>query len=327
VTLHLTLTPSWSGIASAVGGGPLIVRGGKPVFRAGEAFAPSQLSPRSARAAVGQRADGRILLVAVDGRQPGYSAGMTNFELALALMRLGAVTASALGGGASSALAFDGQLLTRAATPAGDGPVADALVVGYTGVYAPLPSEDVLSPNGDGVADKQLLAYKLVRASNVQATLVAPDKTTRQVDAGQRAPGVYRFTWPGSNEPEGQWRFTVTATDDQGQTSTADRLFSVNNTLASLSVNTTNLRLGGQRLSGSVAVAHAARVTVTVETASNIVLRVLARTSVPPGPFSFSWNGRDEAKRIVSGGNLRVHVVAENDLGRVELRTAFTAHR
>src|SRR5207237_6225754 len=98
----------------------VIVRDGKPVFRANEDFSALQLSPRSPRTAVGQRADGRILLVAVDGRQPGYSVGMTNFELALAMMQLGCVTASALDSGDSTTMAFDGQLLNRPSGPAGE---------------------------------------------------------------------------------------------------------------------------------------------------------------------------------------------------------------
>ena len=43
----------------------------RPVFRAGEAFTTNQLGQRAPRSAVGQAADGRIVLVAVDGRQPG----------------------------------------------------------------------------------------------------------------------------------------------------------------------------------------------------------------------------------------------------------------
>jgi flagellar hook assembly protein FlgD len=325
VTVRLPLTPNWSDVPQAIGGGPLIVRKGRPVFRAGEAFSTSQLAPRSSRAAIGQRADGRILLVGADGGQPGYSVGMTNFELALAMMRLGAVSASALGSGASTELAFDGQLLSH---PAGaERPIADALAVGYTGVYAAPPAEDVLSPNADGVDEQQVLAYKLVRPSTVQATLVAPDKTTRQLDAGQHTPGTYRFTWSGANEPEGQWRFSVTATDDRGQTSTADRLFSLNKTLSALAVDTQTLSLGSQRLGGSINVSHPAQLTITVETASNIVLRVLARTNAQPGTFAFSWDGRDGSKRLAAGGRLQVHAVAVNDLGRVELRTFFTAHR
>lgn len=327
LTIRLTLTPTWSDVAQALGGGPVIVRDGKPVFRANEGFSASQLSPRNPRTAIGQRADGRILLVAVDGRQAGYSVGMTNFELALALMRLGAVTASALDAGGSTTMAFDGQLLNKPSDPGGERLVAEALVVAYTGVYAPSAGVDVLSPNADGVADVQLLTYKLVRPSTVQASLVAPDKTTRPVDAGQRAPGVYRFPWAGSNEPEGQWRFTVTATDDQGVTSTADRLFEVNETLGALSVSPAALRLGKQRLTGSVAVAHPARLSVTAETASGIVLRVLARQPVQAGTFAFSWNGRNGANRLAASGRLQVHAAATNELGRVDLYAPFTARR
>src|SRR4029077_20342923 len=106
IAFRFTLNPAWDGIASAIGGGPEIVAAGKPVFRAGESFTSAQLSPHGPRTAIGQRADGKILFVAVDGSQPGYSVGMTVSELALALMQLGAVTASALDSGASTALAF-----------------------------------------------------------------------------------------------------------------------------------------------------------------------------------------------------------------------------
>ena len=57
---------------------------------------PLQLRPRAPRSAVGQLPNGRIILVAVDGRQPGYSTGLTNAELARTMVRLGAVRAMAL---------------------------------------------------------------------------------------------------------------------------------------------------------------------------------------------------------------------------------------
>ena len=80
----------------------MVVRDGKPVFRSFEGFTPEQLVYRNSRSGVGQTADGRIVLVVADGRQPGYSAGLTNFELALTMMRLGCVTASALDSGGST---------------------------------------------------------------------------------------------------------------------------------------------------------------------------------------------------------------------------------
>src|SRR5207237_184443 len=103
--LRFILTPTGSDVTDAIGGGPLIVQGGKPVFRAGEAFSPQLLAPRRPRTAVGQLADGRIVLVAVDGAAAGYSVGMTNFELALTLVRLGAVTGAALGHGTQTTMA------------------------------------------------------------------------------------------------------------------------------------------------------------------------------------------------------------------------------
>ena len=122
MTVNLGLKPSWPDMVGAIGGGPQIVANGAPIFRASEVFTTNQLGPRAPRSAVGQLRDGRILLVAVDGRQPGYSVGLTNFELAQALVRLGAVTGMALDSGGSTTMAFDGKLLNR---PSGGGRATD----------------------------------------------------------------------------------------------------------------------------------------------------------------------------------------------------------
>ena len=102
VTLRLGLTPDWAVVSDAIGGGPVLVRDGVPVYRSNEAFTIAQLAPRGPRTAVGQRADGGIVFVTTDGRQPGFSVGMTNFELAQTLVRYGAVRGMALDGGGSS---------------------------------------------------------------------------------------------------------------------------------------------------------------------------------------------------------------------------------
>ena len=234
LTIRYTLNPTWEGIVGAIGGGPVLVKDGKPIFRANEQFTTSQLAPHDPRTAVGQRADGKIIMVAVDGRQPGYSAGVTSFELALAMMQLGCVSASGLDAGGSTTMAFDGQLLNRPSDKGGERSVAEALLVAYTGVYVPPAPAPVLSPNGDGVAESESLAYKVVRPSTVLANLVGPGGVTLPIDAGTRTPGTYKFNWTGDGQPEGSWKFSVTATDDLAQISTAERTFSLNNTLASL---------------------------------------------------------------------------------------------
>jgi len=334
VTIRYTLNPGWSGIVHAVGGGPLLVANGKAIFRASEMFTGIQLNPRDPRTAIGQKADGKILLVAVDGRQPGYSVGLSNYDLAIAMRRFGAVWASALDAGGSTTMAFDGKLLNRPSDRGGERAVAEALLIEYAGAYEPPPSVPAVSPNKDNVAETQTLSYKLVRPSSVQATLVGPDKVARMIDTGQRTPGTYAFTWnglttAGTLEPEGTWHFTVTATDDQGRTSTADRTFLLDNTLGFLTVAPASVKLKRARtnLTASFTLARPAKTTVSIETARGVVVKTILNGAVPAGPYSLSWAGKDGAGRLAFGGAYRVHVSASNELGTVDLYAPFTAHR
>ena len=329
VEIRLTLTPNWSTMTSAIGGGPLLVSAGKPVFRANESFGDPVLNRRNARSAIGQLADGRIVLVTVEGGGAAYSAGMTNYELAVAMARLGVQTAMALGTGSSAAMAFDGDLLTRP-VGAAEQPLADALVLAYTGVYAAPPASAVLSPNADGVDDTQTFTYKLVRASTVNASVTGPDKTTRPLVQDGEQPGVHTLTWDGAGAIEGNWRFTVTATDDRGVTSTAQREFALNQTLGALVAEpaVAQLRAGSnEAVAATFELARAAHVTVTVETRSGIVVATLLDDDLQPGPQKVLWNGRTWTGALAFTGAYQLRVVAANTIGKATLVTPFTARR
>jgi hypothetical protein len=333
VTARLILRPRWEGVVDAVGGGPLIVQNGQPVFRALEMFTSNQLSLRHPRTAVGQRADGRIILVAVDGRQPGYSTGMTNFELAQTMVRLGAVTASALDSGGSTTMAFDGKLLNRPSDPGGERRVADGLFVFYYGVHAPAPSQQVLSPNGDGVAETQALSYKIVRPSTVTASLIGPDRIPRQTQTGLKDPGTYRLAWSGRTaegapEPEGRWRWVINSVDDQAQQSKVERAFFLNNTLGYLRVRPTRVvvRRRGGSLTVRFRLAHSARVTLTIETASGARVRTITRR-LGRGQRSIRWNGRyGNGVRAFSGPYV-ARIRTTNAFGPSELERRFLVRR
>ena len=259
LTVRLIFRPDWTGITDAVGGGPVLVRNGGPVFRANEAFTSSQLAPRNPRTGVGQLADGRIVLVVVDGRRPGYSVGMTNFELAQTLVRLGAVTGSALDGGGSSTLAFDGTLLNRPSDPGGERPSANALQLMYYGVYCAAP-EPVVSPNGDGFAERQrALTYKLVRPSTVSRDLVGPERAWRRPPrawaSSSRARTRSRFRRRRSIRPDAALpgrgslaSSTSRPSTTSSATSSTAQSFTVNNTLgfARLSRRSLVVRVRGQ---------------------------------------------------------------------------------
>ncbi|HEU5279236.1 MAG TPA: phosphodiester glycosidase family protein [Gaiellaceae bacterium] len=314
VTVLLTLTPPWSTVLEALGGGPVIVREGKPVFRSLEGFTTDQLAYRHPRTGVGQTADGRILLVAVDGRQPGYSTGLTNFELALTMMRLGCVTASALDAGGSTTMAFDGKLLNRPSDPGGERAVAETLTLLYYGVYAPAPPARVLSPNSDGVDDTQTFAYKLVRPSTVTATLNGPSGVAIPLDSGSKGPGLYKFNWDGAGQPEGAWTFRAIADDDLGRHSVAERQFSVNSTLGFLTANASH-----RRVTATFKLARPARVALRIETTGGGIVKTLATRSLPAGAGAISWRGRP--------GRYVFSATATNEVGAVELITPFRLRR
>lgn len=333
VTVRLILRPEWRDVPEALGGGPVIVRAGEPIFNALEDFGSYHLSRRHPRTAVGQRADGRIVMLVVDGRRAGYSAGMTNFELAQAMIRLGVVTASALDAGGSSTMAFDGELLSRPSDTGGERMVAESLLVSYYGVYAPQP-EPSFSPNGDGAGDKQTLTYKVVKQSNVTATLTGPGGVTRSVDSGDRRPGVYRFDWTGKtngdSEPEGRWRLTVNATDFEGKSSTAERSFMLNNTLGFITVKPLRAlvhRKRGGRVSIGFQLTRAARVSVSITSKTGQLLRVIRNAQVPAGQVLATWNGKYPNGKTVFSGTYVAKVTASNGAGRSELARSFRVRR
>ncbi len=113
-----------------IGGGPRLVHGGKPAAATdpgtyGAGFADA----RHPRTAIGVRADGRILLVTVDGRQPERSVGMTIAELTALLLELGAVDAVNMDGGGSTTMAVRGRVVNSPSDLTGERPVGDALLV------------------------------------------------------------------------------------------------------------------------------------------------------------------------------------------------------
>ncbi|MCL2741157.1 MAG: phosphodiester glycosidase family protein [Oscillospiraceae bacterium] len=69
------------------------------------------------RTAIGQRADGSIMLIVIDGRQPGYSLGLTVDTLAEIMHSYGVINAGVCDGGSSSVMAYDGEIITRPSTP------------------------------------------------------------------------------------------------------------------------------------------------------------------------------------------------------------------
>lgn len=122
----------------AVGGFPILVRDSTEVPGLDSAGAPNFAPVRHPRTIVGVAARGRrLLLITVDGRQEGYSAGTTNRESAAIALALGATDAINLDGGGSTTMAVARsrgdsvtfEVVNRPSDPVGERPVGNALVV------------------------------------------------------------------------------------------------------------------------------------------------------------------------------------------------------
>lgn len=123
------LVPHVAGVVDALGAGPRIVRDGAYFNTADSERIPADIAQsRAPRSAVGLTAAGDLLLVVVDGRQPGYSVGVTLPELAQLLMRLGAREAMCMDGGGSSELVLQGRPANRP-SDGQERPVPNALVI------------------------------------------------------------------------------------------------------------------------------------------------------------------------------------------------------
>jgi len=74
-------------------------------------FGNHSIQGEQPRTAVGVVDDNHLVFVVVDGRSPGYSAGVTMTGLAEIMQGLGATTAYNLDGGGSSTMVFGGELV------------------------------------------------------------------------------------------------------------------------------------------------------------------------------------------------------------------------
>lgn len=110
------------GIRDAVSFGPFLILNGTPLEVSGMG---GGLNPRTA---IGQRADGAVLLLIIDGRQT-HSLGASMNDLINVMLDFGAVNAANLDGGGSTVLYYDGEIKNKISSIYGARGVPTAIVV------------------------------------------------------------------------------------------------------------------------------------------------------------------------------------------------------
>ena len=128
VKLTQTLGGEWDKTLHAIGAGPTLVKEGKVfITTKTEEFGSDVAGGRAPRTALGITAKGHILLVVIDGRQE-HSIGLSLFELAEFMLKLGAVDAINLDGGGSSTMLVNGRIVNKPSDKH-ERKVGDAIIV------------------------------------------------------------------------------------------------------------------------------------------------------------------------------------------------------
>ena len=122
----------WWKMRTAVGGGPVLIHDGKIFITDRQ----EQLYPGDdregehlPRTAMGYTRDGKLIVLAIQGRAPGMAAGVTLQEEAQIMLSLGCYEALNLDGGGSSCLLINGKETIRPSDKIGQRPVPAVFLV------------------------------------------------------------------------------------------------------------------------------------------------------------------------------------------------------
>lgn len=110
-------------IREAVTFEPNLIVEGKPMIKGDGGWG---IAPRTG---IGQRADGTVIFVVIDGRQPTWSIGANLRDLMHVFQDYGAVNAVNLDGGSSSELVYNGKVMNRLWNIFGERYIPTAFVV------------------------------------------------------------------------------------------------------------------------------------------------------------------------------------------------------
>lgn len=121
---------AWADCGEVLSAGPVMLHRGRRVEDwASESISQVFSRARHPRTAAGVRADGTVLLVTVDGRQPESSVGMSIPELTDLFLEWGAVSAVNLDGGGSTTMVVNGEVVNSPSDASGERANGDALLL------------------------------------------------------------------------------------------------------------------------------------------------------------------------------------------------------
>ncbi len=126
----LTGAKKWK-MQTAIGGGPALIHDSKISISNNEErmFTGKAIDDKHPRTAMGYTADGKLIILVVQGRFPGVAEGASLSQLAKMLLDLGCVEALNLDGGGSSCMLVNGKETIKPSDKEGQRPVPGVFII------------------------------------------------------------------------------------------------------------------------------------------------------------------------------------------------------
>ncbi len=118
-------------IQTAIAGGPALIQNGKIAISNNEErmFMGKAIDDKHPRTAMGYTADGKLIILVVQGRMPGIAEGASLTQLAKLLLDLDCVEALNLDGGGSSCMLVNGKETIKPSDKEGQRPVPGVFII------------------------------------------------------------------------------------------------------------------------------------------------------------------------------------------------------
>lgn len=119
---------AWN-VLNAIGGSPVLIKNGVVKITDAEELIVVDNAIQRARTAIGYNADGKVLILVVEGGNPTGAKGLNLQDLADLLKSMGCTNALNLDGGGSTDMVVNGQLTVKPSDAAGERPVMSMLLL------------------------------------------------------------------------------------------------------------------------------------------------------------------------------------------------------
>ncbi|MFY8023935.1 MAG: phosphodiester glycosidase family protein [Sediminibacterium sp.] len=116
---------------TAVAGGPVLIQNGQINISNNQEqrFAGKQIDDLHPRTAMGYTADGQLIIMVVEGRNPGIAEGASLTQLAQLMLSVGCIEALNLDGGGSSTMLINGKETIKPSDKTGQRPVPAVFII------------------------------------------------------------------------------------------------------------------------------------------------------------------------------------------------------